>query len=198
MAAGSENCPRDETRYTLVLPSCNDSILQEIPAIRNGRTRTRTQRSVAVLLRIVSDVRGMGLQSGSMTSVFPHYFGHPSEPNRRCISQKAAAARPIVGKVVAGVPTGRAPRTSPTIEGSARDTARNHPHIAGSVRDVPVGLREEVCARTTLVEGRRSAFSTARHANAPERSGDPRVWFDHCSCRPSLLESLKRRTCQRP
>ena len=37
----------------------------------------------------------------------------------------------IVGKVVAGVPTRRAPRTSPTIERSERDSARHHPYNAG-------------------------------------------------------------------
>jgi len=39
--------------------------------------------------------------------------------------------RSNVDKVVAGVLTGRRPRTSPTIERSERDSARHHPYNAG-------------------------------------------------------------------
>ena len=61
----------------------------------------------------------------------PHYFG-PYERSRRPSRRKPDG--PIVGKVVAGVPTGRAPRTSPTVERSERDSARHHPNHVGSVR----------------------------------------------------------------
>ena len=51
---------------------------------------------------------------------------------------EVAKERPIVGKVVAGVPTRRTPRTSLTIERSERDSAQHHPYNAWSV---PVSLR---------------------------------------------------------
>ena len=60
--------------------------------------------------------------------------------NLTCVAPTVAETRnvPIVGKVVAGVPTGRAPRTSPTIDRSQRDSTRgsNISRLSSGLRQV--------------------------------------------------------------
>ena len=65
--------------------------------------------------------------------------------NSSRLQPESAASESILGKVVAGVPTRRTPRTSPTIERSQRDSARDHPYNAGHSAGRIVCVMSKVC-----------------------------------------------------
>ena len=78
----------------------------------------------------------------------------------------------IVGKVVAGVPTGRGPRTSPTIERSERDSARNHTYKGPGIQRVSVVFRvSDVCAPRVS-----SRWSVDRYGDAASSARTVSIW----------------------
>ncbi len=108
---------------------------------------------------------------------------------------RPASRRPegtaIVGKVVAGVPTSRTPRTSPTIERSQRDSARDHPHNGGSLDRVdpsavvptPVATKARRPDRRHSCRGISDPSRTSPHCR-PSNAPSANRFADHPHKRP--------------